>query len=493
MNLSYQTLKFREMCSSKTPVSYKSKSKSKNFVVNRDKRWYYRLIPRSGVSSFTRKSTSGQGYFRCLTDEHPQETLEHKVVVGFEFLRDDGRTSRKFAAFDSYIELYKYQNVIEKEKKNFYEIIFGEFPQKPHFDIDIKETDIEKCVDIDELAESVKDNLIECVIDVCESVGVKLNISNDILLYQSHTNHTHDTQKRSFHLVVHHYCHADNRQALGFYEKVTERMNKEYAIYVDHSVYSSKQNFRLCEHQKLYSGRPKILKNPMIYHGKSIDHVFDIDFNYEYKIDPEKAKELLKLETLKESLVSWTADCEYLPSFQSEEERRKKNSYDEMGDLSPETINEAELLISRGNFPFVVRDVKGSIISLKRLKPSFCKICERVHEHENPYLLVIDDNVYFYCRRNTDKNLPLGKININLGGVNEFLEEKTDSEETELPDTPKLIVEEKRSDALDMIKQSNLTSERPNEDTLAAEKISRWRDHIKNTKDQKLLANLPEI
>jgi len=151
------------------------------------------------------------------------------------------------------------------------------------------------------------------------------------------------------------------------------------------------------------------------------------------------------------------------------------------------------LLISRGNFPFIVRDVKGSIISLKRLKPSFCKICERVHEHENPYLLVIDDNVYFYCRRNTDKNLPLGKININLGGVDEFLEEKTDSEETKFPETPKLIVEEKRSDALDMIKQSNLTYERPNEDTLASEKISRWQDHIKNTKDQKLLANLPEI
>jgi len=442
-----------------------------------------------------------------LTDEHPQETLEHKIVVGFESLKDDGLSSRMFAVFDSYIELYLYQRPIPPERKNFYEIIIGEFPQKPHFDVDIKEAEITEGVDIDELCEAVKDNLIECVIKVCESVGVKLDVATDILLYQSHSHPTHTTQKRSFHLVVHHYCHSDHHQALAFYEQVTEKMKEEYAIYVDHSVYSSKQNFRLFGHQKLSSGRPKLFQTPMLYRGELITHIYDIDLGSES--DPKKAEDLLRLETLKESLVSWIEDCEYLPSFQSEEERRKKKSYEDLGDLPPETIKEAEVLITKRDFPFVIRDVKGSIISLRRLRPSFCEICKRVHEHENPYLLVVEDNVYFCCRRNTEKKLLLGKAESNLKVVNELLEEEVDSEEDgcyldlggyvpkaspELPRKPQLTILKKEMDALEMLKHSNLILKSPAVDTVASEKLLRRRDHAKNMKDQKFLSiDLPEI
>ena len=51
---------------------------------------------------------------------------------------------------------------------------------------------------------------------------------------------------------------------------------------------------------------------------------------------------------------------------------------------------------------------------LKRTRPSRCKICCRIHENENPYLLVVGDekSVYFHCRRAPEgKSLFLGKLN----------------------------------------------------------------------------------
>ena len=59
---------------------------------------------------------------------------------------------------------------------------------------------------------------------------------------------------------------------------------------------------------------------------------------------------------------------------------------------------------------------------LKRIKPSRCKICCRVHEHENPYLLIIGDErkVYFQCRRAPeDRKLLLGKLKPDSTNVKE--------------------------------------------------------------------------
>ncbi len=51
----------------------------------------------------------------------------------------------------------------------------------------------------------------------------------------------------------------------------------------------------------------------------------------------------------------------------------------------------------------------GNYIILKRLKPSYCQVCLRTHEHENPYLFVKPYlngyQLYFNCRRNTESQL----------------------------------------------------------------------------------------
>jgi hypothetical protein len=56
---------------------------------------------------------------------------------------------------------------------------------------------------------------------------------------------------------------------------------------------------------------------------------------------------------------------------------------------------------------------ESSIILLKRHFASMCRTCNRVHEHENPFLLIIGEerDVYLDCRRNVQgKKLFVGKL-----------------------------------------------------------------------------------
>lgn len=46
--------------------------------------------------------------------------------------------TRYYSLFANYIEFVKYVQVIPLDKRCFFEILLGEFGQKPHFDIDIE-------------------------------------------------------------------------------------------------------------------------------------------------------------------------------------------------------------------------------------------------------------------------------------------------------------------------------------------------------------------
>jgi len=95
----------------------------------------------------------------------------------------------------------------------------------------------------------------------------------------------------------------------------------------------------------------------------------------------------------------------------------------EMNHVSLELAKEALQLcaikeninINDSNFPYRIDKIHGDIITLKRLRPSRCQLCNRVHEHENPYIrITTTGSVYFDCRRsNSNQKLVLGKLNIH--------------------------------------------------------------------------------
>jgi hypothetical protein len=368
--------------------------------------WYWKLIP-------------SQGKTKSLFDDYPMHTLENKILVGMEtnevslyFSSEESSPTRKngsrrFAIFSSYIELYNYQRSFPEDYRCFFEILLGDFPQKPHFDIDIKGKEIGKCGDdLISFGEKVLEQVIYLSIQVGLDHGIQFSLEEDILVFSSH-----NATKCSYHVVIDNWCHVNNIQAKGFYRKVAERLEAEEEIseygnlaqYVDHMVYSSTQNFRLLGSQKPNSFRPKKYCPTFTYLGKTIEHKYPIEFrNEEHK----------QLEIFKYSLCSWTSGCKYLPSFinhLSDNEVVYRNFV--QGDLTETQIKEGLSLLPKSkDFPFSVRDIKGNFINLKRERSSYCSLCQRVHDNDNAYLSIYNDCVYFYCRRNDNDKLFIGTI-----------------------------------------------------------------------------------
>ncbi len=359
-------------------------------IINKVK-WYYRLKPQTENN----KTKSG------LFSDTPRHTLTNALIVSLSYYDvETGKTYRLYTHFKSYLEYGIYQMKLPHHERCFYEIILGESAQKPHFDIDIDDPTVD--------GEAVKDNLIDSIIAVLKNI--KLNLTTDVLLYTSHGANEKGT-KQSYHVIVDNYCHANNVEAKAFYYKVIDNITSEHSQWIDRAVYGSLQQFRTTGSRKIGSERVKVFQKAWSYHDKQIDH--------EYPEPPDGPEHEFVMQ-LEASIVGFTGNCKFLPPFEPKPEHVKH--YDsEVDDVSPDEANEAINLIGlAGNinindprFPYKFMGINGPIVMLKRTKPSRCKICCRVHEHENPYLLVIGDerSVYFHCRRAPEgKSLFLGKL-----------------------------------------------------------------------------------
>lgn len=376
-----------------------------------DKRWYFRLV----------KAKEGDyGRARALMDDFTLDNLTKCLVVCFTpaflpgstkpFITKSGDAVRIYSVFKSYIEYYQYMLNFKPEERAFYEIIFGRLPQKPHFDIDINEKDILvnwPHENIDNLAEHIRETLIEACINVLTELKVEVDISRDILIYSSHGEH-----KRSFHLVINNKYHDGNHEAKAFYDEVMVKFssitNSNLCKFVDRAVYSPTQQFRIVGSQKQGSNRPKIFYEQFLYKGVLYKHQYNEDVT---------DINIKKLTIISESLVSFTSGCFPIPNIIV----HTPANYNNLGDLNDldECYVSTCLRMLKENMspcPFSIKEVRGHYIILKRNRPSYCPICDRIHETENPYLFVVNNKVYWDCRRHDkyQKNKFLGFLSISL-------------------------------------------------------------------------------
>ena len=363
-----------------------------HYIIINNKKWYHRLLDKS-KSSF--KPSKG------LFSDYSRENISKELIVSMSYRYDYGQNSRPlFALFKSFLEFAMYCKFIPDNNKYFYEIILGENPQKPHFDIDIDDPEIN--------GEQVKDFLVNAIINVLADRGVFISINN-ILIYTSHGFNNKNKYKQSYHVVINNYCHANNVEARAFYEKVLSYVPEDYRIYIDNGVYSPTQQFRIVGSTKINNNRNKTFQKKWDYKGTDVIHQY-----------PEEAEDVdhETVMQLEESLITFTGNCSFLPTFQPKEKEKIYEDCEEV--VLDEARSALELVASKENtktdsssFPYIIEDINGPIVELKRVRPSFCQICSRVHEHQNPYLLIIGEEkaVYFHCRRaDRNKKLYLGKL-----------------------------------------------------------------------------------
>lgn len=354
-------------------------------VTIRGKRWYYRLVP----------TTEGRG--KSLLEAYNSSTVASSLIVCFtpsslpnnpRALTKEGNPIRLYSLFPSYLEFYDYSVKFSQSDRCFYEMIFGERPQKPHFDIDIGEDALKRHPEdtLDSLAENVKDDLIGVLLTLLDVQP------SDILLYSSH-----GSNKRSYHLLVNGVYHSNNNQAKIFYEKTMRAMCGVYSDLIDHAVYSSRQQFRIVGSQKVRSGRPKIFHETFSWRGQEITHRYS---------ETTENEELKKRIVLYESLVSFTSGCRAIP----DDHVSHRRTYT-LGTIEESQVEEVMSMVrSQFGSVFSLKDVTLNSIALKRNRPSFCSNCNKTHEHENPYVFIFDGKVYWDCRRSKGSRSLLGTV-----------------------------------------------------------------------------------
>lgn len=394
-------------------VRFSSNQYVKGAMVIENKRWYFRLVHVEG----------NENRSRALLQDFPINTIRSHLVVCFipdeinrkvndyEFRKEkirnkNGEFVHLYAYFDSYIELMKYIRKFDMSKRTFFEVIVGEFPQKPHFDIDISRTELSEIIGkcsvetLNKVAEEVLEKTLSCVIEVLKNKGVEINMSKDVLIYESNGDKEVNTEKRSYHLVINNWYHINNNDASGFYDKVMEIFcltHDKYRKFIDESVYKSIQQFRLVGSQKINSGRPKKFLNTFTFNG----------IKYEHKFKKKISEDIKCNVIMKESLVSFISDCKPLPSFETEV--RKEIKVTTVGlsvipvDQIDEIFNRAKHkfieMLGENEFPFSILEKRDNSIYLKRKRPSFCPVCHVIHENQNPYLYVVKDSIYWNCRQ----------------------------------------------------------------------------------------------
>ena len=162
-----------------------------------EKRWYFRLVA---------DRTKNKYGSRALLEDYNMNNIHSGLVICYTperlpgsedpFVTRDGRPMHIFAFFESYIEFCNYSKSFNPIERSFYEVVFGELPQKPHFDIDIDRTEFNTCYP-NQNVDIVSPQLLELVINGCFQVIGTLDIERDLLIYSSS-----GPQKYSYHLVI---------------------------------------------------------------------------------------------------------------------------------------------------------------------------------------------------------------------------------------------------------------------------------------------------
>lgn len=384
------------------------------------KDWYFGLKP-----------SKEDEYKSSLLDEFKLSDVAKHLIICLKpnklpgqyelFRTKEGEFYHLFALFDSYLDFYLYMLKFPIEDRNFYEVILGDSPQKPHFDIDISEKDVDQNDNIEYIGNILYQAVIQCSIETLEELSVKVNIKTDILIYSSH-----GSDKRSYHIIINNKCHDGNEEARAFYNTVVGKVSDilaikyveylKYVKFIDRAVYSKKQQFRIMGCQKYGSHRPKIFLENFEYNN--------IEYKHEY-IEEFRNDDMKKLAILYESLISFISGCSYIQSLIKP---KIYNSYSTNNCLDDITIDRCmKMLKEKMDYcPFSISSVdeEKRTIYLKREAPSHCPICRQrePHESRDPLIYISKGAVYWNCLRH-DKGLPnlyLGDLSMNIMELQNF-------------------------------------------------------------------------
>jgi len=355
------------------------------------------------------------------------QKLEGKFVVSHHAPRkelypegkifDEEKIFHLYAAFDNPSQFLNYYLSVNPEYRSFFEVIMGDLPQKPYFDVDISK-DPEEELDLDQTANDVMTSLIACIVDCFARKELPLDLNKDLMIFTSHSDNgaggSYASEgpggKRSFHVVINGYYLPDHLSN-GYFamREILAGFPREYLDrnWLDSGMYKSIQQFRLFGCGKAGTRRRKILLKDWSFGSHQGSTRIPIDETLD-----ENTRIMLefKMVFLRSCVGYLTPDCKPIPL---PEERRiiERRSWKDAGpkmEVEDSTVALIMQCINRDVFTF--RDFSPDGFNLLRLKPSFCELCQRVHKNENAKIMIEDGTAYFCCFRNRGGRHYLGKV-----------------------------------------------------------------------------------
>lgn len=305
------------------------------------------------------------------------------------------------------------------EQLCFYEIISGNYPFKPFFDLDAERTifmDESLIIDANLKGKKIKLNVkfsvteeqaVECVKELVRCIKQLYPFveDTDILITRAHGKN-----KISNHVIIDRWCFNYMEDMKALCDEVCKIYPPEYLEIIDKGIYNKGRQLRMYGSHKfgdLEESRQKTLDENSKWETKE-----------ECLDDTHRWSQIFLA-----SLVTNASYCKILPTFRKEEIKTIYTGKTIV--LSEDEVTDALNLFAKttgcnsyldSEFPFVLKSVESSKIELKRVNSSYCKVCERDHDSIHQYLTIkgIERNVLLWCYRKDGHSYLVGKLKPNL-------------------------------------------------------------------------------
>ena len=267
----------------------------------------------------------------------------------------------KDVTFSSYKNFEEFNQL--KEDKHNYEIISGQ--QSLYFDFDGK----------DKVNENEFFQLTEIIKKEFEEKKIRID------LYSSH-----GFEKFSYHVIVK-GVYFEDHNACGFYaKKIISSLSEENKLkkIFDHSVYTSRRNFRILGSRKKNSTRIK---------------KFEITLFQSNEFKSNYINNQLRL-----SLITEIENHYSLIEFQTNE-KKIEVKFDKV-DFSEKEKEDVRDFIERncGNC-YNISGIVNNFLILSRIRPFKCIYCNSLHTSDNAFVFKKEGKLYFVCRRNNENKI----------------------------------------------------------------------------------------
>lgn len=307
---------------------------------------------------------TGERNSKDCVDCQPRNPDGKQIIIRREFKNNDN-VKNEYIIFDNINYLFDQLITGKFSQDSLHEIIFGNFQQKPKFDIDGG----------DDNKFDIIYNTIKNTIDETYKIDANLEVF-------SSCGYDNGKYKFSKHIIITDYVFANSNEASYFTKQILKnKMPTNCIDCVDWDINKSTQSFRLLYSKKLDSTRTKL--------PEGFDEIdYDIDY-LDSSLVQYNYNNLIMLNKM--APINFICEKPINIDYNNNE-------------LQP--LIEKVLIDTEGKYMYsgLDRSPYGyTVIKLTRLAPALCKICDREHTNDNAYVEVKENQAYFKCRRDSTK------------------------------------------------------------------------------------------